>query len=235
MTPNLTEIQEKQMAERTLQSQTGSDALRGTWGWYSDASGAFIIETPEAWDPCLVSLIFPRITSSPRIDRCDIGEFAAPSRHISTRPISGQVRELQAALSITKSELARILRVSRPTVYDWMNDGQPGPKNVSRIRRLLSILAESRISASNSLFPQFVRSPVEPGGQVLLSLLCEETIAEVTIKNVIRKVKALGDAVDAGRQEREARLRTAGFEELDVEQRKAILARNVARSPWPRE
>ena len=49
------------------------------------------------------------------------------------------------------------------------------------------------------------------------------------------KAKALGDAIDSRREEREERLRAAGFEEPDSEQRKANLATNVALSPWPRE
>ncbi len=35
-------------------------------------------------------------------------------------PIAEQVRELLAALSLNKSQLARILRVTRPTIYEWL-------------------------------------------------------------------------------------------------------------------
>ena len=50
----------------------------------------------------------------------------------------------------------------------------------------------------------------------------------MTAKDVIRRAKALGDAMDGEREEREARLREAGFEEPEAEQRKANLATNVA-------
>ena len=96
-----------------------------TAGWYWDASGGFIPATPDTWNPQVAFLVFPRITSSPRIDRRAITRFAARSHPISTLPIADQVRELQTALSVNKSELARILRVSRPTVYDWLGGGQP--------------------------------------------------------------------------------------------------------------
>ena len=59
-------------------------------------------------------------------------------------------------------------------------------------------------------------------------------IDEATSRNVIRGAKELGDAIDAEREERESRLREAGFEEPDAEQRRANLATNVALMDWPR-
>ena len=208
--------------------------MRGTLGWYGDASGGFFIETLDQWNPRLAFLVFPRITSSSRIDRRDIGRFVVDTHPISTLPIGRQVRELQAALSINKSELARILRVSRPTVYDWLDGGEPNADNRSRIRKLLGLISESGVSANNPLFPRFVRAPLEPGTHVLLDLLSEGVIDEATSRNVIRGAKELGDAIDAEREERESRLREAGFEEPDAEQRKANLATNVALMDWPR-
>ena len=156
MTPDLARIRNTRTTARAAPRWAGGDALRGTMGWYWDASGGFIPETPDRWNPRVALLVFPRITSSPRIDRRDIGRFVARSHHISTLPVADQVRELQTALSVNKSELARILRVSRPTVYDWLDDGQPNADNVSRIQTVLRLLSGCRVSASNPLFPRFV-------------------------------------------------------------------------------
>ncbi len=102
-----------------------------------------------------------------------------------------------------------------------------------RIRTLVELLVECRVSANNPLFPRFVRSAVGPRDRSLLELLCEKLIDEATAKDVIRRAKAMGDAIDARREEREARLRKAGFEEVDDGQQKANLARNVALLRWP--
>ena len=168
-----------------------------TAGWYRDASGGFIPATPDTWNPQVAFLVFPRITSSPRIDRRAITRFAARSHPISTLPVADQVRELQTALSVNKSELARILRVSRPTVYDWLGGGQPNADNVTRIRTLLQLLWESRVTPANPLFPRFVRSAVEPGGQRLLDVLAEETIDEAAVRSAVGRAKGLGDAIRA--------------------------------------
>ena len=234
MTTALTRTQRAQTTMRSTQSSGGGSVVRGTLGWYGDASGGFFLETPDEWNPRLAFLVFPRITSSSRIDRRDIGRFEVQPQAISTLSIARQVRELQAALSVNKSELARILRVSRPTVYDWLDGGEPNADNRSRIRTLLRLLSESLVSANNPLFPRFVRSALEPADRSLLELLGEEAIDEVTAKNAIRRVKALGDAVGAQREEREARLRAVGFEEVDGGQGKANLARNVALMEWQR-
>ena len=153
---------------------------RGTLGWYGDASGGFFLETLDEWNPRLAFLVFPRITSSSRIDRRDIGRFGVDSRPIGALPIAWQVRELQAARSVNKSELARILRVSRPTVYDWLDGGEPNVDNRSRNGTLVRLVSESRVSANDPVFPRFVRSALELGERNLLELLGEERVDEVT-------------------------------------------------------
>ena len=223
MTTALTRTRRAQTPARSTPSPGGGTVARGTLGWYGDASGGFFLKTLDEWNPRLAFLVFQRITSSSRIDRRDIGRFALDTQPIATLPIARQVRELQAALSINKSELARILRVSRPTVYDWLDDREPNADNRSRIRTLTRFLAESGVSANNPLFPRFMRSALEPGNQVLLDILSGETIDEATVRNLMRRAKVLGDAIDAEREEREGRLREAGFEEPDEEQRRGQL------------
>jgi len=96
------------------------------------------------------------------------------------------------------------------------------------------MLREARVTPANPLFPRFVRSALEPGGRALLDVLAEETIDEAAVRSAVGRAKALGDAIDAEREECEARLRDAGFEEPDEEQRKAKFATNVALMEWSR-
>ena len=69
MTPDLTRIQDGRTPVRAAPRWGGGDALHGTAGWYWDASGGFIPGTPDTWNPQVAFLVFPRITSSPRIER----------------------------------------------------------------------------------------------------------------------------------------------------------------------
>ena len=189
-------IQGSRTPGRAFPRWGGGDALHGTVAWYWDASGGFIPAAPDTWNAQVAYLVFPRITSSPRIDRRATTRFADRTHHISTLPVADQIRELQTSLSVNKSELARILRASRPTVHDWLDDGQPNPGNASRIRTLRRILRESRVTPANPLFPRFVRSALEPGGRALLDVLVEETIDEAAVRSAVGRAKALGDAFD---------------------------------------
>lgn len=235
MTAELASLDSTQIHGSARRSRDGRVTCPATKGWYGDASGGFILETRGAWNAALAFLVFPRIMSSSRIDRRYAVQFVVHSPDILTLPVARQVQELQAALSVNKSELARVLRVTRPTVYDWLDGGEPNADNVARIGQLLRLVFQARVSSRNPLLPRFVRSPLDPGGQALLDLLDEETIAESAIGDVIRRAKGLGDAMDTRRRQREARLRAAGFEEPDDEQRAKNLATNVALMPWPRD
>ena len=146
------------------------------------------------------------------------------------------VRIVQTALSINKSELARILRVPPPHRLRVARRRRAHPRDhQSRLRRLLRLLAESRVSASDPLFPRFVRSADQPGDRSLLDLLAEETIDEMPAGDAIRKAKALGDAIPT-RCARSARLGCGKpvSSEPDTERRKEILATNMALMEWPR-
>ena len=235
MTKGLASSDGTQVHRSTRRSWARDVARSATRGWYGDASGGFILETRDAWNPGLASLVFPRITSSSRIDRRYVAQFVVYLSNASTLPVARQVRELQAALSLNKSELARILRVTRPTVYDWLGGGAPNADNVARIGQVLRLVSQARVSSRNPLFPRFVRSPLDPGGQALLDLLGEETIAESAVKDAMHRAKGLGDAMDTRRRQREARLRAAGFEEPDEEMRTSNLAASVPLRPWPRD
>ncbi len=232
MTKGLANSDGTQVHRSTRRSWARDVACPAARGWYGDASGGFILETRDAWNPALASLVFPRITSSARIDRRYVAQVVVYLSDASTLPVTRQVRELQAALSLNKSELARILRVT-PTVYYWLDGGEPNADNVARIGQLLRLVSQARVSSTNPLFPRFVRSPLDPKGQALLDLLGEGTIAESAVKNAIHRAKGLGDTMDTRRRQREARLRAAGFEEPDHDQRTRNVATNVALTPWP--
>ena len=71
-----------------------------------------------------------------------------------------RIQELQAALSLNKSQIARVLRVTRPTLYDWPQGREPNAANAERLRTLLRMLARARVSGANPLNARLVRRPV---------------------------------------------------------------------------
>ena len=144
-----------------------------------------------------------------------------------------QIQELQATLSLNKSQLAQILRVSRPVLYEWFRGKEPNQANTERLQTLLRCLVRGRASGTSPLNARFVRQPAELDGPTLLELLSEERIDEDLVVNAIEKTQALGDAATRRRATREERLRDLGFEDPGREQRREQLARNMALRDWP--
>ena len=145
-----------------------------------------------------------------------------------------QLNELRAALSLNKSQLARIMRVTRPTIYEWYEGKDPNAVNCERIRTLLRGLKRSAVSGAMPLNARFVRQPMGPAEPSLLDLLSEHRLDQERVARALKRARNLGAAASRKRENREDRLRALGFEDPTGNQRKEQLARNVALQDWPR-
>ena len=167
-------------------------------------------------------------------DRPDMSAQANQAARVARSVIEG-LEELMAALSLNKSLLARILRVSRPTIYEWFAGNVPKLANEERIQGILSILEQGSVSASAPLNARFVRRPCTGGSLSLVDLLANERIDAERAIAAINDVRALTEDAERRRREREGRLRDLGFEDPGPDQRREMLARNVALLEWPKE
>lgn len=167
----------------------------------------------------------PRPDTSPALKR--------PSMAAEGLSVAEQLENLQAALSLNKSQAAQILLVSRPTIYEWLRGKEPNRANSDRLHAVLRCIGEGGASGANPLNARFVRRPVTPDQPALLDLLSEETINEQLAISTIKRARAAIDAAARRSSAREERLRRHGFEELGREERKKMLARNAALQTWP--
>ena len=150
-------------------------------------------------------------------------------------PVVDQVKELRAALSLNKSQLARIMRVTRPTIYEWYEGKEPNPTNSERIRVLLRVLERNAVSGAMPLNARFIRQPMGPAEPSLLDLLSEHRLDQERVARAIKRARQLDAAAFRKRENREDRLRALGFEDPTGNQRKEQLARNVALQDWPKQ
>ena len=148
-------------------------------------------------------------------------------------PVVDQLKDLRAALSLNKSQLARILRVTRPTLYEWYQGREPNATNSKRIHALLRVLTRAAVSGAKPLNARFIRQPTDIDEPSLLDLLCGERLNEEHVMRALERARDLGAAAARSRTAREDRLRALGFEDPGDEQRKDQLARNVALQDWP--
>ena len=162
-----------------------------------------------------------------------VPEDALGSRSVLKLSVPEQMQELQAALSLNKSQLIRVLRVSRPALYDWFRGKEPNPENAGRLHALLRCLTRARVSGASPLNARFVRRSADLDGPALLDLLSKERIEEDRVVGAIEQARVLGDTANRKRADREERLRGLGFEDPGREQRREQLARNMTLRDWP--
>lgn len=183
----------------------------------------------------------PHVGSSPLIVdrrpglRTQWIDASLPIDGLETLAVVDQLNELRAGLSLNKSQLARIMRVTRPTIYEWYEGKDPNATNNDRIRTLLRVLDLSAVSGAMPLNARFVRQPLGPTEPALLDLLCEPRLDRARVVRVLKRVRALSGAALHKRKHREDRLRALGFEDPDDNQRREQLARNVALQDWPKQ
>ena len=222
--------------------------IEGTWTkaflrTFRGGSADVVIITGCA--PCVV----PHIGTSPSvIDRRSIIRYATTNndegtsnvaessdlRAVLSLPIADQAREVLAALSLNKTQLAEVLGVSRPTLYDWLEGKEPNASNAQRLTTLLRILSAAGVTGSSPLNARFVRQALNEQGTPLLELLRAELIDEHTVSALLREAKSLGEKAEARRVSREEHLRSLGFEDTSDDDRRQQLARNVAMRDWPK-
>lgn len=99
-----------------------------------------------------------------------------------------QLKFIRETLKLNVSELASILRVSRPTVYAWLEGDEPSPENYSGIVRMRSI-ADQVAGLAIPRFEKLLRRPVFEGQSFLDKLKSPEdpTVYLFTLKQVADK------------------------------------------------
>lgn len=197
------------------------------------ATGQYDSMGQNSWRP---GLIFSQLWNASILPAVATETGGLENRPSEIRFVSAaqKVLEIYVALSVNKSDLARILRVSRPTVYDWLNGGEPNLENQQRISVMYQLINECKVSSIEPLMPTFIRQPGEHGEPPLIDELSKVYLNENAIRRAIQRVQAVGESIRRRREKREARLREAGFEEVDAEHQRANIARNIALLNWPR-
>jgi DNA-binding transcriptional regulator YiaG len=109
------------------------------------------------------------------------------TRHAVLRMSSAdQALEVMAALNLNKTQFAEVLRVSRPTLYDWLEGKEPNAANARRLTSLVTLLAGAGVATTNSLSSRFVREALNDGDPSLLDLLKADTLDEARIAKPCR-------------------------------------------------
>ncbi len=136
------------------------------------------------------------------------------------------------ALSVNKSQLADILGITRPTLYEWLAGKEPSPDKAARIEAIARVLATAGARAGRPLNAAFVRRALPDESASLLDVLRADVIDEARAVGLVRAVVALDAAQAKEREDKERSLRSRGFEPVDASRSRDILADNLASASW---
>jgi transcriptional regulator with XRE-family HTH domain len=164
----------------------------------------------------------------------DSAQRTSAYRRLLVGSFAEQARGVMAALALTKAQLAGVLGVTRPTVYEWLGGKEPSPGKAGRLTTILRLLARSGVSGEAPLNARFVRHATNERGPSLLEMLTAAELDQGEIEKSIREARTLGEEAESRRTNREERLRAHGFEDPTEEQRRDNLNNVVAMLDWPK-
>jgi len=104
-------------------------------------------------------------------------------RHEGPREAAAALQTVERAFGDSASDLARILRVSRPMIYHYRQGMQPSVENFRRLR-LIAGLADYVSTETGISLESVLKSP-QPEGGSLLDLLSEEAPEVPLIRRIL--------------------------------------------------
>ena len=174
----------------------------------------------------------PTVGTSPMVldRRMAVRLSPPPAPKVSHRPTAEQLQIIGQVLSLSKSELARVMRITRPPLYDWIK-GKSVPKdeNVRRLNSIAMLVDEVLTPDERPLFSTFVSEPIEPGASSILEYLQQENLDQAALGALLGKARALTTQRDLrlAAMDREARQK-----ETSAEAQQALLDVNLTLQEW---
>ena len=174
----------------------------------------------------------PTLGTSPLVlDRRNVSKIIPTELpRVSYRPTTEQLQIISQVLNLSKSELARVMRITRPPLYDWIK-GKSAPKD-ENARRLnaIAVLVDGVVTPDDRpLFSLFITEPIEQGASSILDYLQQEVLDQAKLTSLLAKARDLTAQRDS---------RLVSFEQespkrtISVEAQEAILDQNLTLQEW---
>lgn len=144
-----------------------------------------------------------------------------------------QVDHVQDALSLSVTQIADILGISRPTVYTWLREDVAQPRNSDVARRLADLVGIARKwrDLTQHDLGRFVTVPVSEGKSSLYELLLSSVWNTEMIEDALQDLAAHINRkhTDRVREREHAERLTTDVEPAENAERSRLLLRSLAR------
>lgn len=161
------------------------------------------------------------------------GSFRDFQRHEinDMKPIYNNSRErieyLRDKVNFNISQLATILNVKRPTIYEWLEDRNPSRKNLLRLDAIYALFSGWDEKIESRMGSYFYKK--WDGDQSLYDVLTMEVIDQKQAAEYISKIQSVLLINQEARRKRQEIRDREGFEPVDQEQKERVLRRLIRR------
>jgi len=139
------------------------------------SNGYWLVDLPETYSSSTFSLLISAVPMVPRKETILI--------------TSEQVRFVLTFYGFSKSDLARILEVTRPTLYAWLDKKiEPTPENAQRLSLLVEIARSIDPDPQRPLFHGYVERPLPGHEQSLIQQLMDTKMEKSSLKAAIEHI-----------------------------------------------
>lgn len=109
---------------------------------------------------------------------------------VSLRPTTEQLQVISQVLSLSRTDLARVMRISRPPLYDWLK-GKNAPKdeNARRLNTIARLVDEVARADNRPIFSLFVTEPLEAGVPSIFECLQQEVLDQELLGKLLAKAR----------------------------------------------
>ncbi len=120
------------------------------------------------------------------------------AQHRSIKPIGAlqstaeQVRLILGFFGFSKSELAKIMTVSRPALYAWLDgESEPARENADRLSALAAIARDFDATLARPLFHAYIDRPVPGYSRSLLDILQDSPIDLGLLRPIVDQISRM--------------------------------------------
>lgn len=105
-----------------------------------------------------------------------------------TIPVSEKIQKVLSFYNLGKSHLSKILGISRPSLYAWIEgNSEPSPQNFAKIEQLYSIIGELGDTDDKSIHHGFIDNALPGQNKSLYQLFVENNnLKTQEIKNLVQ-------------------------------------------------
>jgi len=106
--------------------------------------------------------------------------------------VPSQVRMILDSFGLSKSDLAKILGITRPALYAWL-DGKSEPNivNIKRLHAIYDIIKSWPDAQKQPLFHAYIERPIGGNSHSLIELLSAPSIDAEEVRSIIRTIQLM--------------------------------------------